>query len=134
MNSPESRLRDPRWPSRGSSIGVGWVISDRVAHLDHEPVVRGMGAIGLGVAVLEPNERELRGRPRDVRGAPVHLAANRSARVVDQEIREAVAGLLAANADPPNLRQAILERRVTAVLLPGVGPAAGRALLEVFAL
>src|SRR6266571_3839123 len=121
--------------SRRFSVGVSRVVTDRVAQLKQDPVVgRVDAAVRLAVAVLESHKRELRGRPRDVGGAPGHLAGNLSARFVDQEVREAVAGLLAADACPPDLRQAILERRVPAVLLPVVGPVHGRALLDVFTL
>src|SRR5258706_1650462 len=119
------------------SIRVSRVVPDRVTHLDHEPVVTGFGpaaGVRLGMAVLEPHEREFRGRPGDVGGNPIDLAGNRIARAVDQEVREALARLLAANTHPPDLRQPVLERRIAAVLLAGVRPAGGRALLEVFAL
>src|SRR5258708_5865220 len=94
------------------SVRVRGVVADRVAHLNHHAVVvhfeTGAG-VRVGVAVLESQERELRGHPRDVDGAPCHLAGNGCAGAVDEEVREAVAGLLTTNARPPDLRQAVLE-------------------------
>src|SRR2546427_2484141 len=101
------------------------VVTDRVAHLNHEAVVRRIDSssvVRLGVAVFESYERELRGHPLDVGVTPGHLARNRIARVVDQKVREAVAGLLPADARPPDLGKAILERRISAVLFLVVGP------------
>src|SRR2546425_13342083 len=90
------------------SIRMSRVIADRVAHLNHESVVGRVDAdVGLGMAVLESHEREFRGRPRDVGGSPSHLAGDWIARVVDHKVREAMAGFLAANAHPPDLRKAI---------------------------
>src|SRR5207249_10227675 len=90
--------------------------------------------VSLRVAVLESNERELRGIPRDVGGSPGDLGGNGIARIVDHEIREALAGLLPADPRPPDLRQAILERGVPTVLFPEGAPAGVRVLPEVFAL
>src|SRR5436309_4704 len=132
------RFISPAFSGSGTdtfSVRMGRVITDRVAHLDHEPVVgRVDTCVRFGMAVLESHERELRGRPPDVHGPSVHLAGDRSARVIDQEVGEALARLLAPNADPPDLRQAILEGRVPAVLLPRVGSTGPRALLQVLAL
>src|ERR1051326_3854433 len=88
------------------SVRMGRVMTDRVAHLDHEAIVvrpDSMAAVRLGVAVLESHERELWRHPGDVGRDPVYLAGNRGARTVDQEIREAVTGLLGADARPPDL-------------------------------
>src|SRR5437867_7512141 len=119
------------------SVRVGRVVTDRIAHLNHEAVVRRIdpsSVVRLGVAVFESNERELRGHPLDVGVAPRHLAWNRISRGVDEKVREALAVLLAADACPPDLRKTILERRIPAVLFPVVGPPGPRTLLDVFAL
>src|SRR5690349_3457639 len=53
--------------SRRGSVRMGRVVADRVAHLQRDPVVGRVDAgVGRGVAVLEAEERELRGRPGDV--------------------------------------------------------------------
>src|SRR6185437_12015989 len=98
---------------KSSSIRMGRVVPDRVAHLDRDPIIGRVDAgVGLGMAVLESNEGELRGHPRDVGGSPVHLRRHGISGVVDHEVREALAGLLPADARPPDLREAVLEGRV----------------------
>src|SRR4051812_21072843 len=87
-----NRIKDfiaTSWKFR--SIGMGGVISDRVAHLDHDSIVGRMNSgVRLGVAVLEPHERELRGHPGDVGGASRDAGRDEKPRVVDHEIREAL--------------------------------------------
>src|SRR5215510_5669275 len=86
------------------SVRMSRVKTDRVAHLDHDPVVGGVSAgVCLGVAVLQPHERELRRLPCDVGGRSIHVAGDRSAGVVDEKVGEALARSLASNADPPDL-------------------------------
>src|SRR5262249_56703335 len=114
---------------------MGRVISDGVAELQEKAVVGWMDAlIRLGVAVLETHEGELARRPRDIDRATADLGGDGLARLVDHEIGEALASLLAADSRPPRLRQAVLERSVFAVLLADVVAARGRPLLDVLAL
>src|SRR5262249_10655804 len=94
---------------------------DLADDFDHDPAVRSLDApICFGVAVLEAKEQELGSEPREVPGARIHVAGNRSSRVVHEKVRKALAGLFDADARPPDLRQPILERGVAAVLLSGV--------------
>src|SRR5215471_9690223 len=61
-------MEPPLWNAAfDCSVRMGRVISDRVAELHQDPVVSGVDAgTSLGVAVLEPDERELRRCPREV--------------------------------------------------------------------
>src|SRR5262249_11908458 len=95
------------------SIGVSGVVADRVAHLHAHAVVAGMDPrVGLRVAVLEPDERDLAGGPPQIDRSARHRGRHRIAGRVDDEVGEAPARLLAAHADPPGLRQPVLERGV----------------------
>src|SRR5215471_20890673 len=114
---------------------MGRVVADRVAELEQNPVVGCVDSlIGFGVAVLEADERELGRHPREIHRTPGDGAGNRCAGIVHHEIGETLPRALAAYAGPPDLRETVLERCISAVLLADVRAANPGPLLQILTL
>src|SRR5262249_27509760 len=72
-------------------VGMSRVIADGVADLSEDAVVVAVNpGVGVGVAVFEPHERELRRVPGHVCRDARHLGGERGAELVHHEVGKAV--------------------------------------------